>query len=679
MVRWVSAAGLSGIAVFFAVAPVYATGMHTPPERDEAGMLVPGLRQPTVPLEAFFSEPDFDQPQLSPDGRSLAVLHRDRDSGALNLVLVDLSTRRPRHLTEYTTHRVAWFVWVDDNRIAYRAEPLDAALPSREWFNLVRVSRSRIVTTRYAARDSDQKHLWESMRLLDPRPLDGGHLLVTVSNGVGAREVATVDVGTGKLLRLSENPGDVLQWVVDRAGRVRVAVTLDEDLVTRLLHRDRAQDPWVAIHRFEYGQPGIWPLAFTTDPDLIYVLSDIGRDTRALHLYNLKTRQLEQQLFAHDQVDVSGLVLSRDGKWAIGARYETDRARIHYFDPYRAAIDTDLANALWEYEVEVQFSDDGQTALVTAHNERNPGRYYHFDANSGRLRELFSRRDFLPEQFLSTTRPIDFVARDGERIHGFLTMPRGVSGDAPTVVLVHGGPHEVRDSWGFDPEVQFLANRGYSVLQVNFRGSSGYGRRFQQLGWGGWGEGIQDDIADAVLWATRQGYIDSQRVCIYGWSFGGYSALMSMARNPDLYRCGISVGGVTDLSLLTARHSPVETSRQTYLDHVLGGDDQVALAMSSPINRIDDIQAPVLIAHGLNDSIVPVVHFERFVKALAIYDKPGEGLLLQGQGHGLSSEQARFDFYRQLERFLDENLGSGAATGQPFSGAGVQPRGRPRG
>ncbi|NND60048.1 MAG: S9 family peptidase [Gammaproteobacteria bacterium] len=643
------------------LAPSYKSG-------GQSISLAPQLPRPAVPLEAFFADPEFEHPQLSPDGRKLAVLHRNGTTGH-NLKVIDLQTNKARTLTSYSRHNVTWFVWIDEFRIAYRAEPTDDDQElSSEWFNLVDFSTSRTFIQRHgtprgysAKRHAEDQARWRSLRLLDPRPIGAGHLLVTLASANGDRaaapDVAAINVYSGAIRVLARNPGDVYHWVVDRDGTVRIAVSLDRDLRTRIHHRRDVGQPWEPIYDFSYDEAGIWPIAFADDPNVIYVLSNVGRDTRALFSYDLRSGELGEQLFAHDQVDVSGLVLSRDGKSVIGARYETDRQHIYYFDAFRQAIDNELAAALAGYEIDVQFSEDGQTALVTAHNERNPGRFYHFDAHTGRLRELFSARGFLPEHYLSPTHAIDFRARDGERIHGFLTVPRGSAGAAPMIVVVHGGPHEVRDRWGFDPEIQFLANRGYSVLQVNFRGSAGYGRRFEQLGWGSWGEGVQDDIADAVNWTAEQGYSDPQRVCIYGWSFGGYSALMNMVRNPGLYRCGVSFGGVTDLSQLVAQQSPVEMARQTFLDLVVGSDsDPVTLALSSPINRIDDIQAPVLVAHGLQDDVVPVSHFQRFVQALAIYDKPGEGLLMENQGHGLADEQARFLFYRRLEQFLEQHL-----------------------
>ncbi len=663
-----------------------ATVNPSPPTFDARGnaVIAPRLPRPAVPLEAFFADPEFSQPQLSPSGRRLAVLHKAGDGR--NLKIIDLDTREAEALTAYTGRHVAWYVWLDDQRLAYRAEPpADGESPvsvfGSEWLNVVDLSGAEPQTIRHSARlrgqsrkrQAEDQAEWHSMRLLDPRPIDPDHLLVTVRNEklnppVDAAgllppdahqytDVAMLNVATGKIRRLARNPGQVYHWLVDRNGEARIAMRLDDQLNVQILHRAPGGKSWSEIYSFGYGDPGIWPLAFAGDSNEVYVLSNQERDTRALFTFDLSSGRLGELLFAHDSVDVSGIVLSRDGSRAIGARFETDRSRIHYFDAYRQAIDTELADALAEYEIDVQFSDDGDTALVMAHNEKNPGRFYHFDADSGELKELFRMRDFLPEEYLSPTHPIDLRARDGETLHGFLTTPRGMTGPAPMVVVVHGGPHEVRDSWGFDPEVQFLANRGYAVLQVNFRGSSGYGRRFEQLGWGRWGETIQDDIADSVLWAVGQGYGDPDRVCIYGWSFGGYSALMNLARNPELYRCGISFGGVTDLPALVSQHSPVDPGRQNFLEIVMGGsNDPASLAQSSPVNRVQDITDPVLVAHGLQDDVVPVSHFEKLVDALATHQKDGQGLLLEDEGHGLSGEPARYLFYRTLEDFLARHL-----------------------
>ncbi|NNM21397.1 MAG: S9 family peptidase [Gammaproteobacteria bacterium] len=670
----------------------FATVSPTPAIVDGAGATIaPALPRPAMPLEAFFANPEFSQPQLSPSGRLLAVLHEADDQPGRNLRIIDLQTNDARTVTTYDTYEVAWFTWIDEQRIAYRAAPPDnpnraASVFGNEWFNVVDISRQPARTVRFSSgqhsksprRQATIQAQWHSIRLLDPRPIDGDKLLVTVRNErlnppVNSdgklppaahfyTDVATVNVRTGDIRRLARNSGQVYHWLVDRKGKARIAMRLDDDLGVHVMHRPSGGKHWQEIYSFEYGGTGIWPLAFTRDPDLVYVLSNAGRDTRALYTFDLKTGKLRDELFAHDTVDVSGIVLSRDGERAIGARYETDRSRIHYFDAYRQAIDTELADALSQYQIEVQFSDDSAIALVTAHNEKNEGRFYHFNADSGELRELFHMRGFLPEENLSNTQAIGLRARDGEQLHGFLTMPRGASGPEPMVVLVHGGPHDTRDKWGFDPEVQFLANRGYAVLQINFRGSGGYGRRFEQLGWGHWGAAIQNDIADAVRWAVDSGHGAADRICIYGWSFGGYSALMNMALNPGLYRCGVSFGGVTDLPALVAGHSPVDLGRQSFLEKVLGQDkDEAELAQISPVNRVLDLDAPVLVAHGLRDDVVPVSHFEKLVRALARHGKDGEGLLLENEGHGLSGEAARYLFYRTLEAFLERHLATGPA------------------
>lgn len=664
-----------------------------PPTLDARGnaVIIPALPRPAVPLEAFFANPEFSQPQLSPSGRQLAVLHEAGSQPGRNLKIIDLATNSARTVTSYSGHKVMWYTWIDEQRLAYRAEISAAgdqpvSVFGTEWFNVVDLSFEPAYTVRFSAdlrgysrkRQAANQAQWHSLRLLDPRPINGDQLLVTVRNrdlnpAVAAdgllppaahayTDVATVNVRTGAIRRLARNSGQIYHWLVDRNGEARMAMRLDDGMRVHVMHREPGGKQWSDIYSFEYGGTGIWPLAFTGDPNLVYVLSNAGRDTRALYLYDLAAGELRDEMFAHDEVDVSGIVLSRDGQTAIGARYETDRARIHYFDAYRQAIDTELADALAEYEIEVQFSDDSSTALVTAHNEKNPGRFYHFDAETGDLRELFRMREFLPEQYLSNTHAIDLRARDGEQLHGFLTIPRGVTGPAPMVVVVHGGPHDTRDKWGFDPEVQFLANRGYAVLQVNFRGSGGYGRRFEQLGWGHWGAAIQDDIADAVRWAVNAGYGAADRICIYGWSFGGYSALMNMALHPELYRCGVSFGGVTDLPALVSSHSPVDAGRQNFLELVLGADKGPAeLALSSPVNRVSEITAPVLVAHGLQDDVVPVSQFQKLVQALARHGKDGEGLLLENEGHGLSGEPARYLFYRTLEAFLARHLAAAPA------------------
>jgi dipeptidyl aminopeptidase/acylaminoacyl peptidase len=333
-----------------------------------------------------------------------------------------------------------------------------------------------------------------------------------------------LNVITGALRLVGENPGNISQWLADNAGQLRLAVATD-GLKDTLLYRLSEADSFKAVITTDFKDT-LTPLFFTFDNQFLYVASNLGRDKQAIYRYDLENSKLLDLIFEHPTVDVDTLLRSKKRQILTGAAFYTDRRHYFFFDPERQQLQDTLEKQLPGYEVRAGdhrglWSKDESRVIVRTSNDKSLGAYYLYDRSSSQLQKLADIKPWLKENDLATMQPVQYLSRDSLTIHGYLTLPPGVAPkNLPVVIHPHGGPW-ARDYWGFDPEVQFLANRGYAVLQMNFRGSTGYGKGFWEAGFKQWGRKMQDDITDGVYWLIQQGIADPKRVGIYGGSYGG--------------------------------------------------------------------------------------------------------------------------------------------------------------
>lgn len=470
--------------------------------------------------------------------------------------------------------------------------------------------------------------------------------------------VYKLNVVSGKRRLIASNPGKVRSWMADRAGALRIGIAVDKGHVT-ILYRDGPADKWTSLTTFGLREETWYPVSFGYDNRTLYVTSNIGRDYDALYTYDLEQRRLADLVFAPDQVDASDVIFSRAKQQLVGVAYTADRYTVHWLDPQRqalqAAVDRVLTNTVNSF---TSFTRDDALALVFAWNDRTPGTYYLFDTRRRRLEEVAAEAQWINPDEMCAMKPIQYKARDGLTIHGYLTLPKGTAGkNLPLVVNPHGGPW-TRDTWEFNEDVQFLANRGYAVLQMNFRGSVGYGHSFFLAGFKEWGQAMQDDVTDGVRWAIAEGIADTKRICIYGASYGGYATLAGLVFTPELYRCGIAYAAVTDLALAFRDFKPREQVAKALWAEMVGDPktERDALRKYSPLQNVEKIRAPLLIAHGGEDTIVDVAHSRRLASALKKQGNRVELLIEKEEGHGFKKEENKFKLYRAMERFLKENL-----------------------
>jgi dipeptidyl aminopeptidase/acylaminoacyl peptidase len=390
----------------------------------------------------------------------------------------------------------------------------------------------------------------------------------------------------------------------------------------------------------------------------LFASSNIGRDKAAIVRLDPATAKEDGVIFEHPEVDVGGLDWSHKRKVYTEAQFVTWKRERHFFDAETQAIFADLQSRLPGYEIDLQSNNrDEDVFAVAAWSDRTQGVRYLYERASGKLTKLAEITPWLDESALAEMKPISYAARDGHTIHGYLTLPCGGGTNLSLVVNPHGGPW-ARDTWGYNPEVQFLANRGYAVLQVNFRGSVGYGRSFWEASFRQWGKTMQDDVSDGVKYVVEQGLADRKRIAIYGASYGGYATLAGLAFTPELYACGVDYVGVSNLFTFLKTIPPYWKPMLDMFYEMVGNPekDKELLAAASPVLHADRIRAPLLIAQGAQDPRVNIDESDQMVAALQKHGVPVEYIVKDNEGHGFHNEENRFEFYEAMEKFLDKYL-----------------------
>jgi len=474
-------------------------------------------------------------------------------------------------------------------------------------------------------------------------------------------DVFRLNLTTGELVKEVENPGFV-GWVADSELVVRSGIAPQPDGGLVVMIRDGAGDAWrplLAISAEDALTSG--PVAFSEDGQSLLAVSSVGADTGRLVRLNLATGA-EQVLAGDPEADVAGIRLHPDTREPQVVTFLKDRMEYRVLDP---ALEPDLAAIRALHPGDPSFSDHDdadETWLVAFNTDAGPVSYYSYDRRTRTAEFLFDSRPELAGYELAPMEPFSFTARDGLTIHGYATFPPGADRrDLPMVLNVHGGPW-ARDAWGFDPEAQWLANRGYLCVQVNFRGSTGYGKAFVNGGDREWGGRMQDDLSDAVAYVTGQGWADPGRVAIYGGSYGGYAALVGAAFTPDVFCCAVDIVGPSNLKTLLETIPPYWAPMIAQLYRRVGNPETDAefLWSRSPLSRARDIRIPLLIAQGANDPRVKQAESEQIVAALTEAGIDHEYMLFPDEGHGFAKPENRLRFYAAAERFLARHLGGRA-------------------
>ena len=628
-----------------------------------------------IPIESFFRLAQYSSMSISPDGAEIAALAPV--NGRQNLVVLDLAKKKATPLTQLGNKDIVSFRWLTSKRLLVGTGTLGTRQDDARGGGLYAVDVDGTGDRRVAEGGDERafdgiQTTFTATRLVrtlpDSEDIVASEILLEYHKATPGALVR-INTRTARRSNLSgtkPDSGDNEEWIVDDKCVAR-AFIVGSDSRVRIWYRAGEDAPWVKLDEFGALSEGQWmPLAVADDGKTLLVSSRRGHDKAVISRYDPEKKAFGEVIASHPQVDLSGLVTDRTTGQILGVRYDADRAGTAWFDEklaaYQSALDKALPNAVNVFS----WSSDRQKFLVTSYSDVNPGSFYLFDRATGKLQWLADRMPWIDPKKMSPMMPVRYKARDGLEIPAYLTIPRGSTGKGlPMVVDIHGGPWVPGDEWGFDREVQFLASRGYAVLQPNYRGTTRYGWKHFASSFKQWGLAMQDDVTDGVKWAIDQGYADPKRICIYGGSYGGYATMAGLEKTPELYRCGINYVGVTDLDLfVTATWSDFAYS--PWLDHEMRdmfGDltkDATQIRATSPVLHADKIKAPVLMAYGAADVRVVPEHGWRMKAAMEKVGQHPEWILADGEGHGYRELANQVMFYGAMEKFLDKHIGPDA-------------------
>jgi dipeptidyl aminopeptidase/acylaminoacyl peptidase len=620
-------------------------------------------------VETLFAPPRIGRLTISPDGKTIAAL--SPVAGRQNVVILDAATKKATPVTGFDTRDVVEVHWVNSKRLLVRSGSIgtrDFDYKGGALYSIdIDGSDGRLVSEGGQDEQATQGARFVGRFLVLERTLPGetddviAQEYVATMDGSFAGDLFRVNTRTGRRTSIGfgkPDSGESESWVVDDKGVARTQMVRSKGVI-RIYYRAGPDAAWQKLDEFPENSPSWEPLAMADDDKRLLVRDQRTRDKAAIVFYDPATRTFGDIVAEHPQVDLGDLIEQQGRPY--GVYFEADRGGSAYFDEGLARLQSLIDKALPNRVNTMSWSSDRSRILVRSRSDTLPGSYYLLDTKAGKMEWLVDRSPQIKPGELSPMQPVRYPARDGMQIPAYLTIPKGKEKNLPLVLIIHGGPWVSGDTWGFDPEAQFLASRGYAVLQPNFRGTTRYGWKHFSSSFKQWGLTMQDDITDGVKWLVEQGIADPKRVCIYGGSYGGYATMMGLAKDPDLYRCGVNYVGVTDLKLfLTATWADyAESEWIRYGVKTLVGDadkDAERLKATSPSELAARIKAPVLMAYGASDRRVPIEHGTRMRAAMQRVGKEPIWMVAEGEGHGFREMKSQKLFYEAMAKFLEENL-----------------------
>lgn len=626
--------------------------------------------QSNIPAADFAKRPEAWEVALSPTGEHAAIAVPTADGMETQLEIVELATGKTQVLRFARQQHVIDVTWTADDQVVVsraKLEPLKArpvSLGELMTSNIKGENQEVLfgyIPDKGSVRGRRKDEGWSSIvKVLNHEP---GMALVEFNCWNCGEEPDTVvfkvDTRTGERKEIER--GDKLaSYDFDQAGEPRLRRTWDDNDEPVLHYRRSKGDAWEPLPKSIAGYL-IYNTRFDADNNTVYALVSDAKEPFQAYRIDLAAGT-RTKLAGRSDVDVSGFMYEGKDGIPFAVTFDADKPSLQYLNPNSewAKLHAGLLKSFPGHMLTFGgFSRDGTKVMFSVWSDRDIGSYYVFDRTTKKAQKIIDYKPWLKPEAMASTRPIEFTNRAGDKLYGFYTA-KG-SGPMPLVVMPHGGPYGVYDRWGFDNDAQFLASRGYAVLQVNYRGSGGRGEAFERSGWLGWGTKLQEDIADGVRWTIDNKLADPDRICIYGASFGGYSALIQPILYPDMYKCAIGYVGVYDLPLMRKTDTNNGASKRTrrFFDRTLGMDTQ-ALASISPVQRVNELKVPVMLVHGKDDKTAEFNQHKAMEAALQGAGRPAETFVVPGEGHGFVKPENVAELYRRMEAFLGKHIGPGA-------------------
>jgi dipeptidyl aminopeptidase/acylaminoacyl peptidase len=610
-------------------------------------------RPALVPREVLFGNPIKSSPHISPDAQHLAFLAPL--NGVLNVWAGNAGDDPDTFgaITNDTVRGIRSYFWAQDSHTILYVQDVGG---NENW---------RIYAVDIESRDVRDMTPFDDVqaRIIGTHKDHPDEILVALNReNPQLHDAYHLRLSTGELTRIAKNPGNVTGWIIDADFQLRGATAMLPDGSSQLLLRDPAAGETAEWRLFK-----AWalddaltsrPAGFTQDARAIYLVDSTGVNAGRLTLVDIESGH-STVVVEDPQYDVGGVVLHPDTRVLQAVIITRDRTSWQFFDP-EFEKDFNRLTDIHPGEISVVGRDrEDKVWLVSFYNDINTTHSYLYDRQSREARFLFASQPELDSYSLSPMQPIEIPARDGLTLRGYLSLPVGREPTSlPLILNVHGGPWG-RDTWGMNPEAQWFSNRGYATLQINFRGSTGYGKNFLNAGNREWGAAMHDDLVDSVEWAVAKGIADPKRVAIYGGSYGGYAALVGATFTPDLFCCAVDIVGPSNLASLISTIPPYWHAMKSLFYLRVGDPDTEAefLASRSPLTYVDRIKIPILIAQGANDPRVKQAESDQIVEAMRAKGIPYEYMVFEDEGHGFARPENRLKFYAAAERFLAKHLG----------------------
>jgi dipeptidyl aminopeptidase/acylaminoacyl peptidase len=644
------------------------------------------MAQAAVPLQNFFEPPQFKEAEISPSGRYLAfkIGNSNMRDG---MVVIESETGKTVGGIRVDGYDVGNIRWVNDNRLVYNVVdysvgPGDVRFApglyavDRDGKNIRKLVHHHPFATSSDSRLSHRVEPWNTYLMDDVGAQDSEFIYARRpvweedSYALMRMDLIQLNTSTGQALPITR-PARPSHWMLDQKGQPSVMVS-EKDGQETVHYRDPANGEWRELASFKaYGDKGgITPVGFIDDKRML-VKARFKGDKTALHALDLTSGEVDTEpLVSLGDFDFSGEMVYSNKRLA-GLHYLGDARGSVWFDANMKAIQAEVDKKLPHLIniITPPVAPEVPWLLVKSYSDRQPEVYSLFNSKTNELKLVGNSHPDINPADMGKQEMVKVKARDGLELPAWLTLPAQGGKKLPLVVMIHGGPYVRGTEWGWSPESQFLASRGYAVLEPEFRGSTGYGHGLFKAGVKQWGLSMQDDIADSVKWAVAQGYADPRRVCLLGGSYGGYATLMGLVKDGEMYRCGVAYSAVTDIPLWLdngmAWESDVSAEYRKFGAPVLLGDvkaDAERFDATSPLKQAARIKRPVLLAHGSDDRRVPVAHYAKMRKALKANDADAEFIEYSGEGHTWCTTEHRLDFWSRVEKFLDKHIGAGAKT-----------------